>query len=620
MYRGVVSAKEKHARKVLSYILKEVVGKAKKKNEKLVFCIPAQPIDQEDDEFDVGYHEDVVTKILLEQGYQARAINEAEALCYSELENDDYTGVALSCLVPGTKIYTRKGITNIEDVQKGDEVFTHKGRWRQVNNVVTKQFEGVSTSVKLQGYSNDFEDYKFVDNHELYVKRDNRWQWVGCEELAVGEIVGERIAKRNRFGKGQPGITLCERKTNSSDYTKTRVSCSPNVQRLVGYFLGDGSVNLSESCVQFDFGIAEKANIQDVQEILARNFNKACTVIPKGDGCLRIKCYSKGLANWFSGHLYNDNKEKYFPWDLSRLSKSECANLLAGLVRSDGHFENVGFRFSNTNTHLIWLARQLCARLGFAAATNYREPRPGGIVDDRQISGKKREWVVSVSGKMSSVSMVEYIKNVTCETSKTTERIFLDDGFICSRVQDIRHEEYCGAVYDLQVEEDHSFSGPFLTIHNCGAGMQNVCVMLNGEPVMKFSVAKSGDWIDRMASIATGESDSVVQAEKEHGKFTVGVANENPVLDAVQAYYVRLIDYVVQNLVLHFKESNSLPKFSKPLSFVVAGGTSKADGFVEILEQKLLEHGFPLEISEVRHASDPLHSVAKGCLIAAQVF
>jgi len=66
MYRGVVSAKEKDARKVLSYILKEVVGKTKKKNEKLVFCVPAQPIDQEDDEFDVGYHEDVVTKILSE--------------------------------------------------------------------------------------------------------------------------------------------------------------------------------------------------------------------------------------------------------------------------------------------------------------------------------------------------------------------------------------------------------------------------------------------------------------------------------------------------------------------------------------------------------------------------
>ena len=56
-------------------------------NEKLVFCIPAQPVDQEDEDFDVGYHEDVVKTILAECGYDARAINEAEALCYAELEN-----------------------------------------------------------------------------------------------------------------------------------------------------------------------------------------------------------------------------------------------------------------------------------------------------------------------------------------------------------------------------------------------------------------------------------------------------------------------------------------------------------------------------------------------------
>ena len=97
MHRGVVSVKEKDARRVLAFILQQVCGKASQPNEKLVFCIPAQPVDQEDDDFDVGYHEDVVKGILAECGYEARAINEAEALCYSELEQDDYTGVALSC-------------------------------------------------------------------------------------------------------------------------------------------------------------------------------------------------------------------------------------------------------------------------------------------------------------------------------------------------------------------------------------------------------------------------------------------------------------------------------------------------------------------------------------------
>ena len=92
MYKGVVSSKEKDAKRILAFILQEVVGQASESGEKLVFCVPAQPVDQEDEDFDVGYHEDVVKTILSEVGYNARAINEAEALCYSELDNDDYTG------------------------------------------------------------------------------------------------------------------------------------------------------------------------------------------------------------------------------------------------------------------------------------------------------------------------------------------------------------------------------------------------------------------------------------------------------------------------------------------------------------------------------------------------
>jgi len=249
MYRGVVSAKEKDAKRILAFILKEVVGQASEPNEKLVFCVPAQPVDQEDEDFDVGYHEDVVKTVLAECGYDARSINEAEALCYSELENDDYTGIGISC----------------------------------------------------------------------------------------------------------------------------------------------------------------------------------------------------------------------------------------------------------------------------------------------------------------------------------------------------------------------------------GAGMTNVCVMLNGEPTVVFSTTKSGDWIDRMSAVATGETDSVVQAEKEGGQFKIGEPNDNPVLAAVSAYYERLIDYTTKQLSSALSGHKSLPKFKNPLKIVVAGGTSQAQGYVELFTKKLSENGFPLSVKEVVHAQDPLHAVSKGCLIASKV-
>lgn len=154
---------------------------------------------------------------------------------------------------------------------------------------------------------------------------------------------------------------------------------------------------------------------------------------------------------------------------------------------------------------------------------------------------------------------------------------------------------------------------------SCGAGMTNVCIMLNGEPVVHFSTTKSGDWVDRMTAVATGENDTLVQAEKENGEFVIGEANDNPILEAVSSYYLRLIDYTTKNITHAINKSKALPKFQDPIKIVVAGGTSQAKGYVENFKRLLEENNFPLPIKEVVHASDPLLSVSKGCLIAANI-
>lgn len=152
-----------------------------------------------------------------------------------------------------------------------------------------------------------------------------------------------------------------------------------------------------------------------------------------------------------------------------------------------------------------------------------------------------------------------------------------------------------------------------------GAGMVNVCVMSSGEPIVRFSTTKSGDWIDRMASTSCGQTDSIVQMEKENGNFIVGKENDNPILSAVSAYYVRLIDYTVQHLGARLIQSNDLPKFSTPIPVIVSGGSSRAKGFVEAFRQRMNQTDFPIQIKEVRHAKDPLRAVARGCLLASSL-
>ena len=111
----------------------------------------------------------------------------------------------------------------------------------------------------------------------------------------------------------------------------------------------------------------------------------------------------------------------------------------------------------------------------------------------------------------------------------------------------------------------------------------------------------------------------MVQVEKEGGSFKIGEPNDNPVLSAVSAYYERLIEYTAKQLTVALTGHKSLPKFKEPIKIVVAGGTSKAEGYIEKLHEKLIESNFPLDIKVVQHSADPLHSVAKGCLIAASI-
>ena len=622
MKDGCLNPKERNAQQIMNVMCHSLIGEVENDDTTLYYSVPANAINQETD---ADYHGKVLEAMFRsyrsEKGYKVdpHPINEALALVYAEMASKAWTGLGVSCLVPGTKIYTDKGVVEIEKVSENDKVITHKGRWRNVNKVITKPFDGVMTKIQIQGYSNDTNNYKFVDNHELYVKRNGSWKWMGCEEIEVGDIVGEPIVGQDSTSN-KVGMSICERITCSKEYTKKRVESTPSLQRLIGYFLGDGSVNESEGCIQFDFANEETQNIKDVQEIINNIFSKNTSLTKHGEGCCRVKCYSSGLVNYFKNNFYDENKLKKYPWDLSRLNGNECLNLLIGMVRSDGSILEEGVCFSNTNTRLALLAKQLFSRIGLPASISFREPRTNEKgIDGRSIVGKKEEWSVNSGGKKVFKSLLQVFEETDESNDQTSQKTFIEDGFCCGRVQKIENEEYSGVVYDLQVEEDHSFSGPYLTIHNCGAGMVNLCYAMYGAPIFQFSIVNSGDWIDKMASRAIGEETTTyVNREKMHADLTI----ENPdtlVQRAIKSQYEIMIQHTVQGIKKGVEEAGNKARSEKPIDIIIAGGTSMPKGF-DVLFRKILDQAkiTTMKIGEVIRPKDPLYSVARGCLIAAE--
>lgn len=150
-----------------------------------------------------------------------------------------------------------------------------------------------------------------------------------------------------------------------------------------------------------------------------------------------------------------------------------------------------------------------------------------------------------------------------------------------------------------------------------GAGMVNVAFSLFGAEVFSFALVNSGDWIDRQAAKATGESIAFINKEKT--KIDLNREPNNLVERAIKTQYELMIEKTVTGIkkgLTENKEKNA--RLDQPLDFVITGGTSSPPGFDKLFAEMLRSVELPIQIGEVVRPSDPLYSVARGCLIAAE--
>jgi actin-like ATPase involved in cell morphogenesis len=151
-----------------------------------------------------------------------------------------------------------------------------------------------------------------------------------------------------------------------------------------------------------------------------------------------------------------------------------------------------------------------------------------------------------------------------------------------------------------------------------GAGMCNISVVHQGDPLIEFSLTRGGDYIDIAVGQALDESPSIVQFEKESGIDLFDP--QNKMQEAISVYYSTLISYIVENISFELnKRKKDLPVFRASVPVIVSGGLVLAGGFLKKFEMCLNNTTFPIKIKEVRLAENPMTAVANGCLLAAQL-
>jgi hypothetical protein len=172
--------------------------------------------------------------------------------------------------------------------------------------------------------------------------------------------------------------------------------------------------------------------------------------------------------------------------------------------------------------------------------------------------------------------------------------------------------EAMAIIYSQTAEE--GFSGIALSF---GSGMTNVAMAINTVEGLTFSVSRGGDWIDAGAAGAIGQTPARICALKERG-FNL-MTPEGREQEALAFYYKEAINYAFDQIEAQFKAIKDKFSLVKPIPMVVSGGTSLAGGFMEFFTGvfEARRKKFPIPVSVIRQATDPLNAVAHGLLIQA---
>jgi len=189
---------------------------------------------------------------------------------------------------------------------------------------------------------------------------------------------------------------------------------------------------------------------------------------------------------------------------------------------------------------------------------------------------------------------------------KTVESLLSDMGYSPEPIN-----EGMAVIYSELADND--FTGLGISF---GAGMTNICLSYYAVPVMKFSIARGGDWIDEQAAQATGTPVDKVTSVKEEDFELDFETDVGGIEGALSIYYDNLLDYVIENIIKEVDDEDVEEGLDVPV--VVTGGTSSPDGFEDLFADRLNDADIPFSISGVSRAENPLYSVAQGALVAAR--
>jgi hypothetical protein len=360
-------------------------------------------------------------------------------------------GLKVLCVAPGMTVSTERGHVPIECVNVGDKVLTHAGRWRAVTKVFVNDHDGPIYGLRAANCGNQVA--WLTGGHPVYAapvecwrsgrtfkpKEDTRaaFDWHAVENVKPRWRLSRPIAQPQiaalpqlvLHGVERDGMVAAQGRwagtaAPRATFVPAVMDLDSDMLRLLGLYVTEGHVN--RTSVQWQFLTREQAEIQFVATMLRERFG-LLPWIRNDAGSTLIGIGNKPLADALSAMFGTGPNSMQIPTSFLSLPKPLLQSFFDGLLAGDGDHTGryAGKRLSSSSGSLARQYVDIARRLGLSASLH------------RQRDG--HAYRVHVNNR--------------------------DDTTPNARTVLTGH--YHGPVYNLEVEEDHSYVVEGYAVHNC---------------------------------------------------------------------------------------------------------------------------------------------------------
>lgn len=390
-------------------------------------------------------------------------------------ECPDVAATSSPCLPADGIVMMEDGPRRIDSVMPGQLVLTHTGRLCTVDKVNVRPYQGRMHGLRLNG-TIDTDIQWYTDEHPIWIRKVRRGtdkvrtlrapQWTPARDVEVNDRVGFPVPKEvpgtaeafvGQFG--DPTILHRGGVFKGASCVSSRLgdlrgfARSPALWRLLGMYIGDGDRrNKGGYTVRFSVGPRGGVAYRTAVECL-ETLGLSYHVQGDDDRNVRIGCAVRHLWQ-LCGPFGTSSHMKCIPEALMGLEAEFLDALIHGLRVTDGNARakygnpDYGWAIGSVSLPLLRSVQRVMLRTGRFGCIS-RLARAGRML----IEGRE----VNISDSY-TLAFINKPKWTCCK---------FEDGMVWLRVKKVYQRDTIEPVWNLEVNDDHTFCSPLIATHNC---------------------------------------------------------------------------------------------------------------------------------------------------------